>query len=164
MVCVGSIIKSIGIRGLVKIQPYTSSPSFFLERNLFFLDSLKEIMLFDQKINKKNEVLSYIKGYSDRTAVDSLKLKKLFVLRNTLPILEENEYYLNDLSNLIVFNKAKNELGKVSAAFDYGAGVFLDIKLNNSNTIATIQFKKNSILSVNIIEKHLIIDEDFLIK
>jgi 16S rRNA processing protein RimM len=133
-----------------------------LKHNSFFLSSGEEIVLFNQKIKEKNEIVSNIKNYNDRNSVELLLLKKLFVLKNDLPKLQENEYYLDDLSNLIVFDKEKNKLGKVLSALDYGAGTFLDIRLENGKT-ATLPFRIESVLSVDIGKRFIVINEDFLL-
>ncbi|GHT88640.1 ribosome maturation factor RimM [Alphaproteobacteria bacterium] len=163
-VCVGTISRPIGLQGFVRIKPYTSSPDFFVKNSSFFLSDDTAITLTNQKINEKNEIIAAIDGVNNRTDIEKFKSQKLFVAKNSLQNLEEDEYYFDDLVELDIFNEKNENIGKVLAVLDYGAGTFLDIKLNNEKNIATISFNKDSILSVNIAENFIKINEEFIIK
>lgn len=164
-VCVGIISKPVGIKGLVKIHPYAESPSFFLKHSDFFLADGFEISLSGQKINQKSEIVATIKGFNDRTSVEQFRLKKLFVLRDQLPELSEDEFYLADLEGLAVLDKAEIPFGTVVAALDFGAGAFLEIESfsKTKNKIVTLPFNKDSILKVDLKSKQIVVNEDFVL-
>lgn len=163
---VGVFLKPIGIKGQIKLHPHTSSADFFLEHNAFCVQNsltlFQEIVLEKQKINDKGDILTFIKGFDNRNLVEPFRLKKIFISKSCLPKLEEDEYYMSDLASLIVVDLQKRRIGRVLSAQDFGAGVFLDITLDNKKS-ATIQFNKTCVLEVNLKEKFVQIDETKLL-
>ncbi|MBQ7524078.1 MAG: 16S rRNA processing protein RimM, partial [Alphaproteobacteria bacterium] len=104
-ICVGIISRPFGVRGQVRVRPYTTSPTVFLRFSELFLFDGTRLVLKHPKVNEKSEVITWIEGYNGRTAVEVLHLKRLYVDREALPPLNENEFYLEDLSGLAVFNQ-----------------------------------------------------------
>jgi ribosomal 30S subunit maturation factor RimM len=91
-------------------------------------------------------------------------MKRLFVQRQSFPVLQDDEYYLYDLYNLEVISDLDNiSIGRVAAAFDYGAGAFLEIILYANNELTALPFHKDSVISVNLVNKQIKIDRKFLI-
>ena len=162
-ICVGVIAKPVGVRGQVKIRTYTESPESFLRFSNFYLEDGTEIALKSPKITDENEITTFVNGYVDRTGVERLRLKDIFVRREDLEELSEGEYYFEDLAGLDVFNQKLEKIGKVNAALDYGAGTFLDIEYIPTNRIATLPFNKNSILDIDLKKNVLKIDDSCLL-
>jgi 16S rRNA processing protein RimM len=91
-------------------------------------------------------------------------MRQLFVPRDKLPPLQDDEYYLRDLEGLLVISALDGRLlGQVLAAQDYGAGIFLEVSLSESRKIATLPFNSKSVLSVDLNSVQIIIDERFLL-
>ncbi len=65
---------------------------------------------------------------ADRTAAEKLRGTQLKVTRETLPPLEEGEYYHADLMGLAVVNDAGACVGKVVDVQNYGATDVIEIK------------------------------------
>lgn len=165
-ICVGQIAKPVGIKGQIKIHPYTTSPTFFLEYNSFFVSNnelkLIEIVLYKAFINSKNEIISFIKGQTSRNEMELLRLKKIFIDKKDLPKLNTDEYYFADFAGLSVLDSAQKIIGTIVCAQDFGAGVFLDIILSNKK-LATIPFQGIYIIDIDLQAKQVQIDEKYLI-
>ena len=160
-VCVGVILKPVGIKGQVKIKPFTNSLDTILKFPKLFLSNDEEIVLLSPTLNEKGGVISAIQGYQDRNSIEKLRLKELYVNREDLKTLEADEYYFNDLKNLVVLNQNKLTIGKVIEAFDYGAGVFLE--LNISGKISTLPFNKNSVLEIDLNSETITVNSSFIL-
>lgn len=160
-VCVGIILKPVGIKGQVKIKSYTDSLDTILKFPKLFLENNQEIVLLSPKFNEKGFIISSIKGYPDRNSVESLHSKELYINREDLNELESNEYYFGDLKDLVVFDENKTEIGKVIEAFDYGAGAFLELSINNK--ISTLPFNKNSVLQIDLDNGIIVVDSSFIL-
>ncbi|WP_379546412.1 ribosome maturation factor RimM [Qipengyuania sp. DSG2-2] len=65
---------------------------------------------------------------ADRTAAEKLRGTQLNVTRETLPPLEEGEYYHADLIGLAVVNDAGSPVGKVIDVQNYGATDVVEIE------------------------------------
>lgn len=153
LVHVGTIGKPHGVHGLVRLHAYVENP-VDLEHYDELIDDFGECWtlswkkegvatLFDK--NKK-QILS-------RTEVKALVNRKLYVKRESLPHLEEEEFYLIDLIGLQAYVQKSNQAelihGIVEKIHDYGAGTSLEIKLN-TNEVLIIPFTKACVPEVNI--------------
>lgn len=161
-ICVGIITKPFGISGQVRLHPYTASPNFFLQHTRLLLKDSAKIVLRYPKIDRSGDVISFIESIKNRTEADNLRLQEVFVTREELPQLEDNEYYHEDLIGLNVVYDNHELLGKVSAIQDYGAGAFLEINLSNRK-IATIPFNREAIIAVNPQTCEVIINKRFIL-
>lgn len=159
--CVGVILKPVGIKGQVKIKPYTSSLETILEFPKLFLGNNEKIALLSPKLNEKGFVISFIQGYSDRNSVEGLRSQKLYVNRDDLKKLDYEEYYFEDLKKLTVLDQNGLIIGNVIEAFDYGAGTFLE--LNISGKISTLPFNKNSVLEIDLNNKTITVNSSFIL-
>jgi 16S rRNA processing protein RimM len=163
-VCLGIITRPVGIRGAVRIHPYTSSPSAFLDYRNFLRLDLRPLTCLSARVDGRGEIISQFAEFPTRDSVESLRMRRLFVPRDKLPPLQDDEYYLRDLEGLLVISALDGRLiGHVVAAQDYGAGVFLEISLSGSRLISTLPFHKESVLSVDLISKQIVVVERFLI-
>ncbi len=160
-VCVGVILKPVGIKGQVKIKPFTNSFDTILKFPKLFLSNNEEIVLLSPTLNEKGFIISAIQGYQDRNSIEKLRLKELYINREDLKTLEADEYYFNDLNNLVVLNQNKLTIGKVIEAFDYGAGVFLELNINGK--ISTLPFNKNSVLEIDLNNETITVNSSFIL-
>ncbi len=160
--CVGIITKPFGIKGQVKIHPYTQSPDFFLKHCDFSLADGRNIQLIRSKIEPCGEVISWVSGVTDRTTAETLRGQELFVPRGALAPLATDEYYYDDLVNLTVTDDKGTVLGRVDAVYNFGAGTFLEIKRTNGN-VGTIPYNSKSIIDINIKNGTIVIDNNFLL-
>ncbi|MDR0942180.1 MAG: ribosome maturation factor RimM [Holosporales bacterium] len=167
-VCVGIVAKPVGIKGQVKIHTFTQSPNSFLEFKKFFLADEREISLESPKINEKNEIVTFLNGCKNRDEAEALRANKIYVDRNDFSALGDDEYYLADLYGLTAVDNNGVPIGVIAAAFDYGAGVFLDIKLDikfeNASKIGTVPFNKESVLDIDLENKLIILNERFILR
>lgn len=161
-ICVGIITRPFGIEGQVRLHPYTNSPDFFLQNKKLLLESDVEVLLKEPRIGKNGDVISWIDGVHDRTTADALRLKKVFVLRDDLEPLEDAEYYYEDLIGLKVADENHEHLGVVKAIQDYGAGVFLEIKVDG-NKVGTVQFTKEAVINVGLKDCEIMINRRFFL-
>lgn len=120
---VGTIIKTHGIRGEVKIYPLTDDVKRF--------KSLKEVILEPEKDNItleiegvkffKNLVILKFKGYDNINDIEMYVKKGLYVTRDNAVKCEEDEYFVADLIGLDVITDDKEEFGKVKDVLHTGA-------------------------------------------
>ncbi|MDR3224478.1 MAG: ribosome maturation factor RimM [Holosporales bacterium] len=162
-ICVGIITKPHGIQGWVRIRTFTVSPDSFLRFGIFFLDSGEELSLKNPRICGNGELVSPIDGCNTRNDAEAYRARKLFIRRTDLPELLDGEYYIEDLVGLDVKDLTGNFIGKTTAFFDYGAGLFFDIRLA-SGKIGTIAFNGDSISDVDVIDGMITVDERLVIR
>lgn len=100
---IGKIVNTKGLKGELKIYPYTDYPERFEEFNHIFIDDNEYII---EKVTYSKNNMSVIKLKGINTVEEALKMKDKFVSinRSEFRILDENEYFLIDLIGLNVFN------------------------------------------------------------
>ena len=153
-ICVGKITKPIGLNGHVGMIFYTQSSDFFKKHKILNLIDSREIKLTGFVKLDGNKVKVKIDGINSRNDAEILRNQEVFVLRHELEQILEDEYYIEDLVNVKVFNCNNEYIGEVTAIFDHGAGSFLDIK-TSTGKIGTIPFNETFIDIVNIEDRTL---------
>lgn len=82
-----------------------------------------------KKISIGNKAIVVLEGVSDRNAVEKMVPFDIYFSRDKFPETEEDEYYLNDLLGLEVFDFiSKKPLGRVMDFYENGVQVVLKIK------------------------------------
>lgn len=128
-VLVGAIAAAHGVRGLVRVKSFTADPkSVASYGELSDERGLRHFRLTLQG-QAKDGVIARIDGIDDRDAAEALKGTRLFVDREALPALaEEDEFYQTDLVGLRVEARDGKTLGRVKAVLNFGAGDLLEIE------------------------------------
>ena len=84
-----------------------------------------------KSISFGNKVTVYLEGITDRNIVEEMIPFSISIDRNLFPNLSEDEFYIEDLVGLDVFDHSSgNKIGKVSAYYDNGAQTILVITGN----------------------------------
>lgn len=126
-ILVGKIVAPQGIRGEVRVQTYSENPMDF---RMFTVQSSKfksEDFKFVRMIPNSTVIIAKINGYDDRNAAETLRGTELFIGRDDLPKLNDDEYYQTDLIGMTV-NQRGNIIGRVACIQNYGAGDILEME------------------------------------
>ncbi len=134
-ILVGKIVAPQGIRGEVRVQTFTSTPSDFQKLNIKSLRFKDEAFRFVRTIPNSNVIIAKISGIDDRNAAETLRGTELFIERSALPDLKENEFYQADLIGFDVVRNGK-KLGIVDCFQNYGAGDI--IELDNGDMVSFV--------------------------
>ena len=125
-VCVGVITSPHGVRGMVRIKPFTEDPKGVAAYGPVSLEDGTEYEIEARNLNK-GQVLAVLEGVSDRDMAEGLKGKALYVGRSALPKLGENSVYQADLVGRTVVDPERGTVGTVLGVQDYGAGAMLEV-------------------------------------
>lgn len=158
-VCLGAIAGVHGIKGEVKVKSFTEVDSDIDQYGP--LENKEATKKFSIKVTGRSKELLRvkIKGVEDRNAAEALIGTALYVNKDVLPELEEDEYYHSDLIGLKVIEKTSNqEAGKVEGVYNFGAGEILEIKVNATNKQEMIPFTKQYVPEVNVKEGYIIVE------
>jgi 16S rRNA processing protein RimM len=99
-----------------------------------------------------------ISAISDRSAAEALRGSLVEVDRSALPPLEEGEYYHADLIGLACFDGEGNEVGRVAAVENYGAGDLLEVQFADGKS-SLIAFRPGIAERVG---ERIVLDPEFL--
>ena len=136
-VSVGKILNFHGIKGEAKVG--------FTKNQADFFCSLKEVFVKFDGIDSINELMEYKGAF-------------LYVEENTIrENLEEDEFLIDELVSLEVFDQAGKKLGFVVGVSNNGANDLLSVK-TNSKQIVLVPFVKAIVTDVSIKDKKIIIN------
>ncbi|SDG06586.1 16S rRNA processing protein RimM [Limimonas halophila] len=127
-VCLGVVVGAHGVRGSVRIKPFTGEPEAVGAYGPVTDESGRHRYELTVHGTHKGTVLAGIAGVRDRDAALALKGTRLYVDRAKLPEpAEDDTFYHADLIGLPVEDTAGRSLGTVAAVHDHGAGDILEI-------------------------------------
>jgi 16S rRNA processing protein RimM len=127
LLCIGVVIGAHGIRGAVRIKPFTEDPADLAAYGPLTSETGQKWRLKGASVDGKGVVTAKIDGIEDRTQAEALKGAKLFIERGALPEADEDEFYIADLVGLAAESREGKPLGIVRAVFNFGAGDIVEV-------------------------------------
>ena len=117
---VGQIVNTFGIKGFVKIFPFTDDMERFEELRSVLV--VKQKQLIEMEIEEvkyhKNLVLVKFKGIEDINMAEKYKGCYIKIKRKDARTLPKDTYFIADLIGISVYDDAGNLLGKVDDIFN----------------------------------------------
>jgi len=138
LLVVGKITGCYGIKGWVKIHPYTDPQENFLGFGQWVLQrrSGPEPIEFDAGRRQGRGLVAHIAGVDDRTLAESYKGLEVAVPAASLPQLAEGDYYWSQLQGLQVWCRDGDDrvlLGTVDYLIETGANDVLVVKASQNS-------------------------------
>jgi len=159
MVIMGRIAAAHGIRGWVKIQPYTEYLDSLMDYRSWWIGReggpWREVEVRQCEAHNKT-LAAELPDCPDRSAAEKMKGLLIAVPRNNLPQQNNDEYYWSDLIGLAVVNEAGVSLGTVGSLLETGANQVLSVRGDNGEIL--IPFVASAIKQVDMKNKTILVD------
>ncbi len=146
-----------GIQGEVRVKPYGDDPLSFTDYGPLTSEDGKRVFEVLKARVKKTVVVTRFEGIDTRNQAEELNGLHLYIHRDQLPETEEDEFYYSDLKGLSVQTTDGEELGKVVAAQDFGAGDLLEVRPKRGRTFY-VPFTKVFVPQVDVAGGKIIVD------
>ena len=120
---IGQIVNTFGIKGMVKVKPFTENIEQFEELQKIYIknkDGKKEYKIQKVKYHKQMILIKF-EGIENPEDADLLRGSYLLINRKDAKPLEEGTYYIVDLLGLEVYTDEGVLLGKVDDIFNTGS-------------------------------------------
>ncbi len=157
-VVLGRISGAHGLKGEVRIRPYTEQPEDIGSYGaVTAVPGGRELKVKVVRL-VKDGVIARIAGVTDRTMAEALKGLELEVEREALPEPVEDEYYHADLIGLVVEDQTGRKLGTVRAVQNYGGGDILEIAPEDGGSTVLMSFTRESVPVVDLEKGRLVAD------
>ena len=157
MVCIGAVAGAHGVRGNVRIKPFTDAPEDVAAYGP--VTDAEGARVFD--LTRVGEaggmVIARMSGVGDRDAAEALKGFRLYVPRERLPAPERDEFYHADLVGLRVVDSAGQAAGTVNALHDFGAGDLIEIR-RPSGRLVLLPFTRSAVPAIDLAAGSVIVD------
>ena len=133
-ICVGVIVGSHGLQGLVKIKSFMVISDDITAYGPLTDKNGKRSFKLDLISSNKKGIVAKLDGIKDRTASEELRGIELYLSRDLLPDLKEDEFYYSDLVGLVVEDINGEIIGTVGIVDNYGAGEVIEVDLRGGGT------------------------------
>jgi 16S rRNA processing protein RimM len=138
---VGRIVDAWGIKGWIKVQPFSSDPQALFASRCWFVKPPEDALpsrpggsrfptslSIGQARFHGDVVVAQADGVDDRGAAERLRGARIFIARSSFPAAGADEYYWVDLIGLEVRNRQGETLGTVSGLLDTGPHSVLRVR------------------------------------
>lgn len=151
---IGQIVNTFGIKGFVKVVPYTNNVERFEKlKNVYIKEKKFEI---EEVKYQKNMVLLKFKGIDKIEDAENLRNSYIEIDRKDGIELEEGEYYIVDLIGLEVYTDEGVLLGNIDDIYNTGSNDIYVVKDELGKQIL-IPAISDVIKNINIEEKKIIV-------
>lgn len=153
LVLIAATAGAFGVRGEIRIRSFTANPEDCFAYGML-RDKTGAPLLTPKKWRALGEGFALIAAeITDRTAAEALGKTGLFVAREKLPPIDEDEFYYVDLIGCRIEALDGADLGTVRAVQNFGAGDLLEL-----NSGAFLPFTKTACPIVDIAGRRIVAD------
>ena len=152
---VGIITNTHGVKGNVKVFPYTFDVTRFEDYGKLYIGEDKELVNINTVSYYKNLVILNFKEYSDINEVLKFKEKSLYIKSEDEATLDEGNYYISDILGCKDYDEFENYIGIIT---EINQGASNDVYIVKGDKLTgSIPAVKEFIRKVDIDEKKIII-------
>ena len=158
-ICVAQIGAPHGVRGEVKLWPYTADPQSVRAYGPLETEDGAARFEIETLRAAKDHLVVRLKGVNDRNAAERLTNTKLFVARDRLPATDaDDEFYHADLVGLAVVDTDGHALGSIGAIHNFGAGDLVEVKPTQGASTVLLPFTEATVPVVDIAARKIVVD------
>jgi 16S rRNA processing protein RimM len=158
LICVAVIAGAFGVKGEVRLKSFTADPLSIGEYAPLVTEDGRRSFDVALEGQLTNGLLVRLSGVGSKEEADALKGVKLFVPRDRLPGLPDDEYYHADLIGLEVLDSGGGRLGRVKAVLNHGAGDILEVQVPGSSETVLLPFTMEAVPTVDLAAGRIIAD------
>lgn len=118
--CIGKIINTHGIKGELKVEPYTfDKKRFSILKKVYVGKDLKEFSIKRVRVN--NFVYLTFEGFENINDVLNLKACEIYIKDEDRLALQDDQYYISDIIGKKVYDTEDNYIGILKDVLEYPA-------------------------------------------
>ena len=153
------------MRGEVKLWSFTQDPAAVAAYGPLETEDGKQRFEIEAMRPAKDHFVVRIAGVSDRNAAERLRNLELYIPRERLPkINEQDTYYHADLIGLDVVTREGVQIGTVHALHNFGAGDIIEIMPVGGGEPLMLPFNDATVPSVDLEAKRIVLVQPFEIE
>ena len=155
---IGLFIGPHGIKGEVKVKSFTEIPENLFVYEEFFLGNQTKPIKLKLVRKVKQNLICIVEDIKTRNEAEKFKNLTLYVRRDNLPLLNDDEFYQRDLLDFQVYNLERHNLGFVTSFNDFGGGLLVEVEKNKKRFYLPIG--KPFLKDINYKDKEVILNID----
>ncbi|MBW1721030.1 MAG: 16S rRNA processing protein RimM [Deltaproteobacteria bacterium] len=160
LLLIGKVVRPHGIEGLMRIISYAESEGTFMKAGIIFLQSPSgepHEFEFISIRPHKNAHLLRLKGVASREEAEKYKGWGIFIKKDTLKSLGNDEFYWHELIGLKVYSNRGRFLGTLDHILPTGANDIYVVREEGKEIL--IPAIRDVVEEVNLAERKMIVSE-----
>jgi 16S rRNA processing protein RimM len=157
-ICVGVLAGSFGVQGEVRVKSFCAEPTDVASYGPLFTEDGSRAFTLKLTRPVAGGLGARLSGVSTKEQADALKGTNLYVDRQKLPSLPDDEFYHADLIGLDVVDTGGVPVGRVLAVHNHGAGDLLEIKPNGPKDAILLPFTRAIVPTVDLTAGRIVVD------
>ena len=157
-ICVGAIAGAFGVQGEVRLKSFcTEATDIAAYGPLFTRDGARS---FKVKLTRPvaGGLGARLSGVATKEEADALRGTSLYVSRDRLPELPEDEFYHADLIGLSAFVTGGVLIGTVTAIYNHGAGDIVEISPTRHKSALLLPFTTAIVPNVDVAAGRIVVN------
>ena len=157
-VCVGAIAGAFGVKGEVRLKSFCSDPEAIAAYGPLATEDGKRRFKVTLTRVIPNGFSARLSGVATKEEADALRGTSLYVGRDRLPGLGDDEFYHADLIGLTVLDAGGTPVGRVTAVHNHGAGDLLEVDRSGPKSALLLPFTRAIVPTVDLAAGRIIAD------
>lgn len=156
-ICIGAIAGAFGVRGEVRLKSFAAIPEDVAAYGPLVTEDGRQSFDITLTGQTKNGLTARLGGIRTKEQADALRGVRLYVARDRLPALPDDEFYHSDLIGLPVHDTGGTLLGKVKAVLNHGASDLLELHRAGGDTVL-LPFTRAAVPTVDLAQGRIVAD------
>lgn len=157
-ICVGAIAGSFGVKGEVRLKSFCADPEALATYGPLFTEDGKRSFTVKLTRAVAGGLGARMSGIETKEEADALRGVSLYVSREKLPNLPDDEYYHTDLIGLEARDTGGVLIGKVVGVHNHGAGDLLEIMGQGMKSALLLPFTLAAVPTVDLRAQRIVVD------
>lgn len=157
-ICLAAITGSFGVKGEVRLKSFCSDPSAVGDYGPLTSEDGKTTYTLTLTRPVKTGFAARLSGVTSKEAADALRGARLYVSRDVLPSLPDDEFYYTDLIGMTVVDTGGADLGRIHAVHNHGASDLLEIRLGSGSASVLLPFTRDNVPTVDLEAGRIVAD------
>ncbi|MEO0922706.1 MAG: ribosome maturation factor RimM [Pseudomonadota bacterium] len=158
-VCIAALAGAFGVRGEMRLKSFTSNPEDVAAYGAVSSeDGSKHFTITLTSQTTKGSLVVRLSDIATKEQADALRGTRLYVERDRLPDLPDDEFYHADLIGLEVFDTGGAALGHIKSVLNHGASDILEVQLNSGSATVLLPFTQEVVPTVDLKANRIIAD------
>ena len=158
LICIGAIAGAFGVGGEVRLKSFCSEPTDIAAYGPLSTEDGSRSFHITLTRPVAGGLGARIEGVKTKEQADALRGTSLYVPRDRLPSLPDDEFYHADLIGLSAFDTGGELIGKVTAIYNHGAGDIVEISPIRHKSALLLPFTAAIVPNVDVAAGRIIVN------
>lgn len=150
LIAVGALKGAHGVRGEVRVKSFTADPDALFTYGPL-LDEAGAVVLTPKSARPgKDHFIVRPKEMKQKEEWDAMRGRLLHVPRARLPQADEDEFYIEDLAGMEVFDTSGSRRGRVKAVQNFGSDDLLELEVSGLSSTIYVPFTRADVPVIDV--------------